>query len=69
MAAAVQGKKKGFGLDCNRGGTNKTAMKRYPPAAMKRYKDKDKLVPKLVMGSIKIQCFHTFCEPHLGTDD
>ena len=39
MAAAVQGKKKGFGLDCNRGGTNKTAMKRYPPAAMKRYKD------------------------------
>ena len=39
MAAAVQGKKKGFGLDCNRGGTNKTAMKRYPPAAMKRCKD------------------------------
>jgi len=36
VAAAVQGKKKGFGLDCNRGGTNKTAMKRYPPAAMKR---------------------------------
>ena len=36
----MQGKKKGFGLDCNRGGTNKTAMKRYPPAAMKRYKDR-----------------------------
>ena len=34
VAAAVQGKKKGFGLDCNRG--TKTAMKRYPPAAMKR---------------------------------
>ena len=52
VAAAVQGKKKGFGLDCNRGST-KTAMKRYPPAAMKRYKDKDKdkdkLVPKLVI--------------------